>query len=88
MIRGYVSNDVALIPLVVHGTQGNSLAIEAMIDTGFNDCLILSRDLTDALSLRLVEQGDYVLADGSSIPARFFAADVIWMGVRRESAHS
>jgi clan AA aspartic protease len=68
------------IEINVHGPTGRSLVITAMIDTGFDRYLSLSRSAIDDLMLNPIGESKAFLADGTSTVMRMFDAQVSWHG--------
>ncbi len=68
----------AMIHLRVRGPNGHERAIEAVIDTGFNDWLILPPKLVNALALVRIGQVQAMLADGSEKSLDIYQVTVIW----------
>lgn len=87
MIAGIVNaNREAIVPLVVVGPDGQQLATEAIIDTGFTGFLTLPPTQIAALNLRWISRQPGVLADGSIDVFDVYVATVIWDGRRRTIA--
>ncbi len=72
-----------LISLTLHGFQGQEVVIEAVVDTGFNDFLALSRALVTELGLEPVGTLSVELADGSLQDTNYYPLRVDWMGEQR-----
>ena len=84
MIRGLVdANLQARVGLRVRGPSGAELDLDAVVDTGFDDSLILPANTISALGLTLLTNGRAVLADGSVKLFGIFSAEVEWDGVWR-----
>ncbi len=73
----------AVLNLVIIGDQSQKIAVEAVIDTGFNGDLILPIEMV--LELDLVPQGyqKATLGDGTISQFRVYTGTVIWDGSRR-----
>jgi clan AA aspartic protease len=83
MIVGVVNSvREAVIPLSVRGPDGQ-IEIDAVIDTGFNGYISLSRALISELGFPFRRRGRAVLADGGEIIFDVYEAIVIWDGERR-----
>lgn len=83
MIVGVVNSvREAVIPLSVRGPDGQ-IEIDAVIDTGFNGYISLSRALISELGFPFRRRGRAVLADGGEIIFDVYEATVIWDGERR-----
>ena len=73
----------AVLELEVVGSGRNQAAIEAVIDTGFNGYLILSRNLAERLELQLAGNRRATLGDGHSIVLDAYLGSVTWYGRER-----
>jgi clan AA aspartic protease len=83
MIVGVVNSvREAIIPLSVRGPDGQ-IEIDAVIDTGFNGYISLSRALISELGFPFRRRGRAVLADGSEIIFDVYEAIVICEEERR-----
>lgn len=73
----------AILKLVIIGNENSKLAVDAVIDTGFNGDLILPIEIVSELGL--VPQGyqKATLGDGSISQFRVYVATVIWDGERK-----
>ena len=84
MITGVVNaNREATIRLVVHGANGQSQEIEAVIDTGFTGFLTLPSSLIALLGLSWLGRQQAMLADGVVRLFDVYRATVIWDGQLR-----
>jgi len=87
MINGIVNVQIeAIITLKVLGSSGAEVAVEAVIDTGFNGYLTMPQPLIDFLGLPWRRRGSGILADGSRIIFDIYEAEVIWDGELRRVA--
>jgi clan AA aspartic protease len=78
VIQGQVSPDQeAVISLEVQDTQGGSVTVSAVVDTGFNGSLTLPASVIQTLSLQLQGTRDALLADGSSLRLDVYRGVVI-----------
>src|SRR4030095_7640840 len=78
MIRGVVtSRREAVIQVRVLGAKEN-LALEAVVDTGFNDFLTLSQGIINDLQLALAAPMLAELADGNVVETDSYRATVLW----------
>ena len=68
----------AVIGLTVHGPNGQSEEIQAVIDTGFDGSLTLPDNLISSLGLPWRRRGRSLLADGSESVCDIYEATVIW----------
>lgn len=83
MIVGVVNSvREAVIRLAVLGSKGQ-IEIEAVVDTGFDGFISLSRAVISELGFRFHRRGRAVLADGSEIIFDVYEATVIWDGEPR-----
>ena len=73
----------AILKLVIIGDENNKIAVDAVIDTGFNGDLILPIQIVSELGL--VPQGyqKATLGDGTISQFRVYAGTVIWDGDRK-----
>jgi clan AA aspartic protease len=79
MILGQVTPDrEAIIDLALRGPQGQELALEAVLDTGFIDYLTLPPALVSSLQLPYRDVTQFTLADGSVVSFRVFSVTILW----------
>jgi clan AA aspartic protease len=79
MITGNVNTDQeAVLPLQVRGPTGRTLAIEAVIDTGFTHWWTLPFDQINLLQLAWEGRGQGDLADGTELPVDVYQAEIFW----------
>jgi clan AA aspartic protease len=73
----------AILNLVIIGDRSQKIAVDAVVDTGFNGDLILPIEMV--LELELSPQGYQraTLGDGTISQFRVYAGTVIWDGSRR-----
>ncbi|WP_309741505.1 MULTISPECIES: clan AA aspartic protease [unclassified Chamaesiphon] len=73
----------AILKLIIIGDGNSKIAVDAVIDTGFNGDLILPIEIVSELGL--VPQGyqKATLGDGSISQFRVYVATVIWDGERK-----
>jgi clan AA aspartic protease len=84
MITGTVNaRRDAVVTLTVFGSSGQSQAVEAVIDTGFNDFLTLPPMTIADLGLRTDGFGRVALGDGSVEFVDYYKAVVIWDALPR-----
>jgi clan AA aspartic protease len=76
-------NREAILKLVIIGDKNCKIAIDAVIDTGFNGDLILPPEAISELGLKLQGYQKAVLGDGTTSQFQVYAATVIWDGSRR-----
>ena len=81
MITGRVSSyREAIVPLRIRGPRGQELAIETVVDTGFNGFLTLPPDVVTTLGLPFRRSARAVLGDGRSVTFDVHEAVVLWNG--------
>lgn len=84
MIEGAVNaNYEPVISLPVQGPAGQTLEIDAVVDTGFNGFLTLPTALVGELSLPFASIGRAVLANGSEVAFDVYEVTVLWDGQPR-----
>ena len=84
MIEGEVNaNYEPVISLPVQGPAGQTLEIDAVVDTGFNGFLTLPTVLVAELSLPFASIGRAVLANGSEVAFDVHDVTVLWDGMPR-----
>jgi clan AA aspartic protease len=76
-------NREAIIKLVIIGIESRKLAIDTVIDTGFNGDLILPLETISELGLKLQGYQKAVLGDGTTSQFQVYAVEVIWNGSRK-----
>jgi len=84
MIEGQINaRREALIPVRIRGASGAEAEVQAVLDTGFDDHLMLPAEMIEGLGL--IRQGamPLMMADGSIVRASVFEAVVLWNGERR-----
>ncbi len=79
MITGFITAArEAVIRMVVRGSSGHEVTVDAVIDTGFTGWLTLSPALIGTLGLPFVGTTRATLSDGSEVSIDVFAATVVW----------
>lgn len=73
----------AIIKLVIVGDGNLKVAVDAVIDTGFNGDLILPLETISELGLKIQGYQKAILGDGTISQFQVYAATVIWDGARR-----
>jgi clan AA aspartic protease len=73
----------AVLKLVIIGDRSQKIAVDAVVDTGFNGDLILPIEMV--LELELIPQGyqKATLGDGTISQFRVYSGTVIWDGSRK-----
>ena len=85
MISGIVSaNRQAILPMTILSQSKDVLLINAVVDTGFDDWLILPPDFIAKAAMRPGGTGRAVLADGRESVFNIYYADVLWDGKVRK----
>ena len=85
MMIGVINSQLeATLRLQVVGTNGQSLEVTAVIDTGYNGALSLPRSIVAALSLPQAAVREVTLGDTSRKVFNFYGADVLWDGQTRK----
>jgi len=86
VIGGSVLPDGQSVVMVrVRGPNGQVANVQAVIDTGFNDFLILPPSAIQRLQLVPADDVRYTLADGTRSTARQYKAEVEWFGSWRRT---
>lgn len=84
MIHGIVTYDnQAVVRLAILGNGIDKEEVEAVIDTGFNGSLSLSRTIISNLQLLLSGQAHSELADGTKRFFDIYEGVVVWDGEER-----
>jgi len=79
MITGAVNSNLeAIVRLLVNGIDGNSVEIEAAVDTGFTGSLTLPTDMVSSLGLPWLGREQGILGDGRLGLFDIYAATVAW----------
>jgi clan AA aspartic protease len=73
----------AILKLVIIGEENRKIAIDAVIDTGFNGDLILPLEAISELGLKLQGYQKAILGDGKTSQFQVYAAAVIWDGSKK-----
>ena len=84
MIEGVVNAAYeAVVTLPLRGPEGQSLEIDAVVDTGYNGFLILPTTVVAELGLAFGGINRATLADGSVVAFDVYDVTVIWDGAAR-----
>lgn len=79
MVEGSVNAALrAVISLSVQGPRGRNRTIEAVVDTGFNQFLILPWSVVSELQLPFVGSSQAFLGDGSEVWFATYRATLLW----------
>ncbi|MDQ3816053.1 MAG: clan AA aspartic protease [Armatimonadota bacterium] len=79
MIPGIVTPNLqAIIHLQVRGPQGDEEEIEAFVDTGFDQFLMLPSSVIHRLNLLSIGSIEAMLAHGGMVQSSAFEAVVVW----------
>ncbi|WP_373540261.1 clan AA aspartic protease [Chamaesiphon sp.] len=73
----------AILKLVILGDENLKVAVDAVIDTGFNGDLILPLETISELGLKIQGYQKAILGDGTISQFQVYAATVIWDGARK-----
>lgn len=84
MISGIVRGLEAHVKLRLRGPTGQTLVVEAIVDSGFTGCLTLPREWIEALELPYQGFFPGVLADGSERLLDIFRGTILWDRRRRQ----
>ena len=85
MLTGYVTSDnEAVLPIEVLGSDGRILPVEAGIDTGYNGFLTLSGRMIEDLGLTYIGPARAALGDGHEVRMDLFLAAIQWEGELRD----
>ena len=85
MIEGVVNAArEAVVTLPLQGPAGQTLEIEAVVDTGFNRFLTLPQAVVTELGLAFAGVSRVVLADGSEVILPSYGVTVVWDGQMRD----
>ena len=79
MMTGVVtSNREAMLRVMVRGTHGQEVLVDAVIDTGFTGFLTLPAQLIATLALAFASTTRATLGDGSEVRMDVFEGTVLW----------
>ena len=79
MIEGFVNvNREAIVPLSLRGPEGQTLEVEAVIDTGYSGALTLPPALVAELELPYVFSSKATLADDTEVGFRVHRVTTLW----------
>jgi clan AA aspartic protease len=85
LIVGEVTADrEAVLPLELRGPSGLYANIDAAVDTGFTDFLLIPESLAAELDLRFRESAQFNFADGSVADFDIYEVVVMWDGHERD----
>ena len=85
MIEGGVNSALdAVVTLPIQGQAGQTLEVDAVVDTGFNRFLTLPPTLVTELGLALTGANRVALADGSEVTVLSYDVTVLWDGKTRD----
>jgi predicted aspartyl protease len=81
MIQGAVNRKYEIVlPLKLRG-KAKVIAVEAIVDTGYNSYLTLPSALIEQLELETESSSIAILADGSPYHFEIYSAELEWDGV-------
>jgi clan AA aspartic protease len=78
MISGKFVDGMAILPIEFRVSTDINLAIDFVVDTGFNDYLTLPQQAVIAMNLPLYSTGTVRLANGSTSVISIHIADISW----------
>ena len=85
MIDGVVNSaHEAVVSLLVQGPTGQTLRLDAVIDTGFSRFITLPPEAATELGLALTGRNRVSLADGSEATLDVYGVTVLWDGQPRD----
>ena len=85
MIQGVVNAAYeAIITIPLQGSEGRTLEIEAVVDTGYSGFLTLPPGLVDELGLPFAYMGQAFLANDAEVDFDVHYVTVLWDGQRRD----
>lgn len=67
----------------MHGSRGQSIQIDTVVDTGFDGWLTLPAEIIRTLELEYRNQSRAILADGREIQFGVYHAFLEWDGAKR-----
>ena len=86
MIEGAVNAAFeAVVILPLQGPDRQSLEVDAVVDTGFDDYLTLPTSVIRELGLTFRTTRRAILADGSAVELHVYNVTVIWDGIPRDT---
>ena len=85
MITGVIAEGLKPeLSLIVRGPSGIEHSVNARIDTGFDDYVLLPQSVVDELQLPFLMRTPIDLADGSQRYLNYHGATVLWNGQERK----
>ena len=72
-----------VVPLYLRGATGQTLDVEAVVDTGYNGLLTLPPPVVTELGLPHRGYGEASLADGSVVEFDVYGVTMLWDGLPR-----
>jgi clan AA aspartic protease len=86
MIRGKVVHHQAIVEIILSLKDRPSIAIEYVVDTGFEGALTLPIEAVEALGLPYLTDLNANLADDTNVSVKVHVATVIWDGTEKDVA--
>ena len=84
MITGSVNALLeSIIPMSLYSHDGRMLAVDALIDTGFNGFLTLPNAILGRLGLAITSYTSAILGNGSEVRFAMFETKLSWHGADR-----
>ena len=78
LIGQITAENQAVVPIEVHGSEGQKAQLDATIDTGYNGFLTLPRALIEELELPSAGPARAALGDGNEVRMEVFLGAVQW----------
>jgi clan AA aspartic protease len=81
MIQGEITPDrQAVVGIVLKAISGDEVFIDAIVDTGFTEALLVPPEIIDECGYEYAEDIDFLMGDGRSELLPAFKGSVIWHG--------
>ena len=77
-------DDDPLVTLTLRGPDGQAVRIDATLDTGFTEYLMLPRDILHRLGVAQIAEETALLADGRAVRLPVYEVAVDWDGEKRD----
>ena len=85
-MTGAVQNLQACLVVILYLPQGQQVALEFVVDTGFEGALALPLETITQLGLPFELELDSVLADGNAVSTPVHSATILWQNRQLEVA--
>ena len=83
-MKGKVKEGQAMLEVILQLAGKPNLALEFVVDTGFDGDLALSQKAVELLELSLLRTKQLVLANGAEVEVGLYAATILWDNYARE----